>query len=296
MHNDANNKQIEQRFSNKQKKSIVHFSKMHGLGNDFVVIDNITQNVFFSKEKILALADRNFGIGFDQLLLVEPPYDPEQDFHYRIFNADGSEVAQCGNGARCFARFVKNKGLINRNKISVSTKSGRMILYLEKDGNVTVNMGRPNFVPEQIPFIANKQENIYIIREADKTFFCGVVSMGNPHCVVQVDDVDNIDINTIGPILGKHERFVEGVNVGFMQIINKNEIKLRVYERGAGETLACGSGACAAVAIGQIQGKLSQDVKVTLLGGELKIKWQGGDSMLKMTGPAQHVYDGQILL
>ena len=269
---------------------------MHGLGNDFVVIDNITQNVFFSKEKILSLADRNFGIGFDQLLLVEPPYDPEQDFHYRIFNSDGSEVAQCGNGARCFARFVRLKGLINRNKISVSTKSGRMILYLEKDGNVTVNMGRPNFVPEQVPFKANKQENTYIIREDDQTFFCGVVSMGNPHCVIEVEDINNIDIETIGPLLGKHERFSEGVNVGFMQIVNKQEIKLRVYERGAGETLACGSGACAAVAVGQIQNKLGHDVKVTLLGGDLKIRWQGKDAMLKMTGPAEHIYDGQILL
>ena len=296
MQTDTNNSQNDARSAQPQKKSVIHFSKMHGLGNDFVVIDNITQNVFFSKEKILALADRNFGIGFDQLLLVEPPYDPEQDFHYRIFNADGTEVSQCGNGARCFARFVKNKGLINRNKISVSTKSGRMILYLEKDGNVTVNMGRPNFVPEQVPFKANKQENTYIIREAEQTFFCGVVSMGNPHCVIEVDDIDNIDINTIGPMLGKHERFSEGVNVGFMQIINKHEIKLRVYERGAGETLACGSGACAAVAVGQIQNKLSQDVKVVLLGGELKIRWQGGDSMLKMTGPAEHIYDGQILI
>jgi diaminopimelate epimerase len=286
----------EPSFPNKHKKSLIHFSKMHGLGNDFVVIDNITQNVFFSKEKILSLADRNLGIGFDQLLLVEPPYDPEQDFHYRIFNADGNEVAQCGNGARCFARFVRYKGLINRNKISVSTKSGRMILYLEKDGNVTVNMGKPNFIPEQVPFKANKQENTYIIREDEQTFFCGVVSMGNPHCVIEVENIDNIDIETIGPLLGKHERFSEGVNVGFMQIINKQEIKLRVYERGAGETLACGSGACAAVAVGQIQNKLGQDVKVTLLGGELKIRWQGKDAMLKMTGPAEHIYDGQILL
>jgi len=278
------------------KKTLISFSKMHGLGNDFVVIDNITQNVFFSKEKILALADRNFGIGFDQLLLIEPPYDPEQDFHYRIFNSDGTEVSQCGNGARCFARFVRNKGLINRNKISVSTKSGRMVLYLEKDGLVTVNMGKPIFEPEHIPFKANKQENTYIIREQEHTFFCGVVSMGNPHCVVEVDDIDTVDIETIGPLLGKHERFAEGVNVGFMQIINANEIKLRVYERGAGETLACGSGACAAVAIGQIQGKLGQDVKVSLPGGDLKIRWQGQDAVLKMTGPAEHVYDGQIYL
>lgn len=285
-----------QHYQHKPKRSLVNFSKMHGLGNDFVMIDNVTQNVFFSKEKIVALSDRNFGIGFDQLLIVEPPYDPEQDFHYRIFNADGSEVSQCGNGARCFARFVKSKGLINRNKISVSTKSGKMVLYLEKDNMVTVNMGKPIFEPDTIPFKANKQENTYIIRAGEHTFFCGAVSMGNPHCVTQVDNVDDIDIETIGPLLGSHERFPEGVNVGFMQIVNANEIKLRVFERGSGETLACGSGACAAVAVGQIQGKLGHDVKVTLLGGSLKVRWQGNDAMLKMTGPAERIYDGQFYL
>ncbi len=274
----------------------VQFSKMHGLGNDFMVIDNVTQNVFFSKEKIQQLADRNFGIGFDQLLMVEPPYDPEQDFHYRIFNADGSEVEQCGNGARCFARFVKQKGLINRNKIVVSTKAGKMVLYLEKDGQVTVNMGKPEFEPSQIPLKANKQENTYILRVGESTLFIGSASMGNPHCVMEVDDVDTADVAQIGPLVEKHERFPEGVNVGFMQILNDSHIKLRVFERGSGETLACGSGACAAVAIGQIQGKLSKDVRVDLPGGSLRIRWPGPDSVLKMTGPAEHVYDGQINL
>ncbi len=272
----------------------VQFSKMHGLGNDFMVIDNVTQNVFFSKEKIQQLADRNFGIGFDQLLMVEPPYDPEQDFHYRIFNADGSEVEQCGNGARCFARFVKQKGLINRNKIVVSTKAGKMVLYLEKDGQVTVNMGKPEFDPANIPLKANKQENTYILRVDDSTLFIGSASMGNPHCVMEVDDVDTANVAEIGPKVEKHERFPEGVNVGFMQIINESHIKLRVFERGSGETLACGSGACAAVAIGHIQGKLSKDVRVDLPGGSLRIRWPGIDSVLKMTGPAEHVFDGQI--
>jgi diaminopimelate epimerase len=272
----------------------IQFSKMHGLGNDFIVIDNVTQNVFFSKEKIQKLADRNFGIGFDQMLLVEPPYDPDQDFHYRIFNADGTEVSQCGNGARCFARFVKMKGLTNRNKIVVSTKAGRMVLYLEKDGQVTVNMGKPQFDPVHIPLKANKEENIYIVRAQDKTFFCGAVSMGNPHCVLLVDDVDTADVETVGPLLEKHERFPEGVNVGFMQVINQNHIKLRVFERGTGETLACGSGACAAVAVGQIQGKLANEVLVDLPGGSLKIRWQGRDTVLKMTGPAEHIFDGYI--
>ena len=196
----------------------VQFSKMHGLGNDFVVIDNVTQNVFFSKEKIAQLADRNFGIGFDQLLVVEPPYDPEQDFHYRIFNSDGSEVSQCGNGARCFARFVKMKGLTNRNKIVVSTKAGRIVLYHERDGQVTVNMGEPEFEPSKIPLKANKQENIYIIRENDHTFFCGAVSMGNPHCVLLVDDIATTDVEGIGKMLVAHERFPEGANIGFMPV------------------------------------------------------------------------------
>jgi diaminopimelate epimerase len=274
----------------------IQFSKMHGLGNDFVVIDNITQNVFFSKDKIKQLADRNFGIGFDQLLMVEPPYDPEQDFHYRIFNADGSEVSQCGNGARCFARFVKMKGLTNRNKIVVSTKAGKMVLYLEKDGQVTVNMGRPIFEPAQIPLKANKEEGTYLIRVAEQTVFCGAVSMGNPHCVVIVDDINTAEVATLGPLLESHERFPEKVNVGFMQIVDQNHIKLRVYERGAGETLACGSGASAAVAIGQIQGKLSKEVKVELPGGNLKIRWQGKDNVLKMTGPAEHIFDGTLNL
>ncbi|GAC15520.1 diaminopimelate epimerase [Aliiglaciecola lipolytica] len=274
----------------------IQFSKMHGLGNDFVVIDNVTQNVFFSKDKIQQLADRNFGIGFDQLLLVEPPYDPEQDFHYRIFNADGSEVSQCGNGARCFAKFVKIKGLTNRNKVVVSTKSGKMVLYLEKDGQVTVNMGRPIFEPAKIPLKANKEENIYLIRAQDQTFMVGSVSMGNPHCVLEVDDVQTADVENIGPLLETHERFPEAVNVGFMQIVNENHIKLRVHERGSGETLACGSGACAAVAIGQIQGKLSKDVLVDLPGGSLKIRWQGKDNVLKMTGPAEHIFDGTLII
>jgi diaminopimelate epimerase len=274
----------------------IQLSKMPGLGNDFFVIDNVTQNVFFSKEKIQQLSDRNFGIGFDQLLMVEPPYDPDQDFHYRIFNADGSEVSQCGNGARCFARFVKMKGLTNRNKIVVSTKAGRMVLYLEKDGQVTVNMGVPEFDPSLVPIKAQKREKTYILRAQEQTFFCGAVSMGNPHCVLLVDDVETADVETMGPLLEKHERFSEGANGGFMQIINHSHIKLRVFERGAGETLACGSGACAAVAVGQLQNRLSKDVRVDLRGGSLKIRWQGGDNVLKMTGAAEHVFDGYINL
>ncbi|WP_194438054.1 diaminopimelate epimerase [Vibrio fluminensis] len=271
-----------------------HFSKMHGLGNDFMVVDCITQNIFFSPELIRRMADRHTGVGFDQLLVVEAPYDPETDFHYRIFNADGSEVEQCGNGARCFARFVRMKGLTNKYTISVSTKKGKMLLNIEEDDQVTVNMGVPEFEPSKIPFKAKQMEKTYIMRAEDKTLFCGAVSMGNPHVVTVVDDVKTADVETLGPMLESHERFPERVNAGFMQVVNRNEINLRVYERGTGETQACGSGACGAVAVGIVQGLLDENVKVRLPGGELKICWQGMGKPLYMTGPATHVFDGQI--
>ncbi|EHR7861075.1 diaminopimelate epimerase [Vibrio parahaemolyticus] len=271
-----------------------HFSKMHGLGNDFMVVDCITQNVFFSQDLIRRLADRHTGVGFDQLLVVEAPYDPETDFHYRIFNADGSEVEQCGNGARCFARFVRLKGLTNKYSISVSTKKGKMILDVEDDGEVTVNMGVPEFEPNKIPFKAKQKEKTYIMRAGDKTLFCGAVSMGNPHVVTVVDDVDTADVDTLGPLLESHERFPERVNAGFMQVVSRDHIRLRVYERGAGETQACGSGACGAVAVGILQGLLDESVKVSLPGGELHISWQGPGKPIFMTGPATHVFDGQL--
>ncbi|EGQ9468320.1 diaminopimelate epimerase [Vibrio parahaemolyticus] len=271
-----------------------HFSKMHGLGNDFMVVDCITQNVFFSQDLIRRLADRHTGVGFDQLLVVEAPYDPETDFHYRIFNADGSEVEQCGNGARCFARFVRLKGLTNKYSISVSTKKGKMILDVEDDGEVTVNMGVPEFEPNKIPFKAKQKEKTYIMRAGDKTLFCGAVSMGNPHVVTVVDDVDTADVDTLGPLLESHERFPERVNAGFMQVVSRDHIRLRVYERGTGETQACGSGACGAVAVGILQGLLDESVKVSLPGGELHISWQGPGKPLFMTGPATHVFDGQL--
>ncbi|MGD8174051.1 diaminopimelate epimerase [Vibrio sp. TRT 21S02] len=271
-----------------------HFSKMHGLGNDFMVVDCITQNIFFSPELIRRLADRHTGVGFDQLLVVEAPYDPETDFHYRIFNADGSEVEQCGNGARCFARFVRMKGLTNRFSINVSTKKGKMVLNIEEDDQVTVNMGEPEFEPSKIPFKAKQTEKTYILRTEDKTLFCGAVSMGNPHVVTVVDDVDLADVDNLGPLLESHERFPERVNAGFMQVINRNEVKLRVYERGAGETQACGSGACGAVAVGVVQGLLDENVKVQLPGGTLRISWKGLGHPLYMTGPATHVFDGQL--
>ncbi|MDF7679505.1 diaminopimelate epimerase [Enterobacteriaceae bacterium ESL0689] len=274
----------------------MQFSKMHGLGNDFMVVDAVTQNVFFSPELIRRLADRHLGVGFDQLLIVEPPYDPDLDFHYRIFNADGSEVSQCGNGARCFARFVRLKGLTNKRDIRVSTTSGRMLLSVMPDEQVRVNMGEPNFEPSQVPFRASKAEKTYIMRAAEQTILCGVVSMGNPHCVIQVDDVTTAAVETLGQVMECHERFPERANIGFMQVMARDHIRLRVYERGAGETQACGSGACAAVAVGIQQGLLDTQVRVTLPGGTLNIAWQGAGQPLFMTGSAAHVYDGNIHL
>lgn len=274
----------------------MQFSKMHGLGNDFVVIDAVTQNAYFPEEVIKKLADRNRGIGFDQMLIVEPPYDPDLDFHYRIFNADGSEVAQCGNGARCFARFVTLKGLTNKKDIAVSTQNGKMILTVKDDGMIRVNMGKPIWEPSKIPFTANKFEKNYILRTSIETVLCGAVSMGNPHCVLQVENIQKAKVEQLGPLLENHERFPQRVNVGFMQVISREHIKLRVYERGAGETQACGSGACAAAAVGIMQGLLNNKVQVDLPGGSLLIEWDGEGQPLYMTGDATHVYDGVIKL
>ena len=259
-----------------------------------MVVDCITQNIFFSPELIRRLADRHTGIGFDQLLVVEAPYDPETDFHYRIFNADGGEVEQCGNGARCFARFVRMKGLTNKFSIDVSTKKGKIVLKIEEDDQVTVNMGEPIFEPSKIPFKAKQAEKTYILRAADQTLFCGAVSMGNPHVVTTVDNVDTTDVDTLGPLLESHERFPERANAGFMQVVSRDEIRLRVYERGAGETQACGTGACGAVAVGITQGLLDEKVTVHLPGGDLLIQWKGPGHPLFMTGPVAHVFDGQI--
>ncbi|HEY0210278.1 diaminopimelate epimerase [Acerihabitans sp.] len=274
----------------------MQFSKMHGLGNDFMVVDAVTQNVYFSPELIRRLADRHYGVGFDQLLVVEPPYDPELDFHYRIFNADGGEVAQCGNGARCFARFVRMKSLTNKREIHVSTQTGRMILTITDDEMVRVNMGEPDFDPQTVPFRATRAEKTYIMRVAEQTVLFGVVSMGNPHCVITVDDIDTAPVATLGPLLENHERFPERANIGFMQVIDPQHIRLRVFERGAGETRACGSGACAAVAVGIQQALLAERVSVDLPGGTLDISWKGPGNPLYMTGPATHIYDGFIHL
>lgn len=274
----------------------MQFSKMHGLGNDFMVVDAITQNVFFHEGTIRRLADRHRGIGFDQLLLVEPPYDPDMDFHYRIFNADGSEVAQCGNGARCFARFVQLKGLTNKKEIKVSTTKGKMVLNIRDDNQIRVNMGEPVWEPAKVPFSANKFEKNYILRTDLETVLCGVVSMGNPHCVLNIEDIASAQVQRLGALLESHERFPERANIGFMQVLNRQHIKLRVFERGTGETQACGSGACAAAAVGIMQGALDSRVEVELPGGKLLIEWQGETKPLFMTGDATHLFDGYIRL
>lgn len=276
---------------------ILKFTKMHGIGNDFMVVDGVRQKVYFSTELIKRLSDRNFGVGFDQLLLVEPPYDPDLDFHYRIFNADGSEVQMCGNGARCFARFVIDHNLTAKRVIKVSTVSGVLTLKVNNDDSVTVNMGRPIFDPMKIPFCSSEQKKFYTIDLADgKTISCGVVSMGNPHVVLKRDELDDKSVQKLGPILEKHDSFPQRVNVGFMQVVSPNEINLRVYERGCGETLACGSGACAAVVVGVEQGYLSNKVKVNLKGGSLTIEYPGNGGEVLMTGPAVRVFEGSIAI
>ena len=276
------------------------FTKMHGLGNDFVVIDAINQAIDLSADQVRLIADRHFGVGCDQLLLVERPRLEGAEFRYRIFNADGGEVQQCGNGARCFARFVHDAGLAAGKTIPVETAGGMIRLELEDDGQVTVDMGVPSFAPESLPFVpdrADRDDTEYhrLVVNGEK-YAIGAVSMGNPHAVLLVDSVDEAPVNTLGAAIESHERFPERVNVGFMEIMDRSRIRLRVFERGAGETLACGTGACAAVAIGIHNSLLDHAVQVELRGGNLTIRWQGDDASLFMTGPAQTVYKGQMTL
>ncbi|AZZ89902.1 diaminopimelate epimerase [Hahella sp. KA22] len=273
---------------------LIKFTKMHGLGNDFMVVDLISQHAHFRPEQVRRLADRNFGIGFDQLLIVEPPGRPDVDFRYRIFNADGSEVEQCGNGARCFARFVKENRLTNKKNIRVETKKGVIELVVNKDGLVTVDMGAPRLTPSDIPFIADSQEAIYPIEVNGVMYEISAVSMGNPHGVLVVDDVNKAPVHKLGKALETHPCFPERANIGFLQVVHRRFAKLRVFERGAGETLACGTGACAAVVAGRLRGLLDRKVEIKLPGGNLKISWEGEGHSVMMTGPAVRVFDGQV--
>jgi diaminopimelate epimerase len=275
---------------------LLRFTKMHGLGNDFVVFDAIHQQVELSADQYRKLADRHFGIGCDQILLVEPARLAHTDFHYRIFNADGGEVEQCGNGARCFARFVRDKGLSQKSQIPVGTATGPILLTLEDDGQITVDMGVPILEPAEIPFRAAATARSYPLQLTDQTLQIGAVSMGNPHAVLQVDDVDSAAVARLGSQIEHHPDFPQRVNVGFVQRLDREHIRLRVYERGAGETLACGTGACAAVVVGRLQGLLEPRVEVGLPGGKLVIVWQGEDTAVMMSGPAQSVFEGTIEL
>lgn len=274
------------------------FTKMQGLGNDFVVFDAIHQNINLSPAHIRQLADRHFGIGCDQVLLVEEAKGTQADFRYRIFNADGSEVEQCGNGARCFARFVREQGLTDKTEIPVLTASGLIVLKIEADNQVTVDMGEPILEPKRLPFTAMQQQIIYHLELAHygQTIEFSAVSMGNPHAVIRVEDVDKADVSGMGAELESHSAFPQRVNVGFMQYINAEHIRLRVYERGAGETLACGTGACAAVVAGRLQGLLATQVNVDLPGGQLNIHWEGTGTAVMMTGPATTVFTGTVTL
>jgi len=275
---------------------LLEFTKMHGLGNDFMVVDAINQSVSLSAGQVRALANRHLGVGFDQLLLVEPASTPDVDFRYRIFNADGGEVGQCGNGARCFMRFVQEQGLADKQQVLVETASGPLQLTLENDGQVTVDMGMPRLEPAEIPFDAPAFARHYPLDVAGRHLEIAALSMGNPHAVLQVDDIETAPVRELGPAIECHPRFPERVNAGFMQIVDPATIRVRVYERGAGETLACGSGACAAMVAGRLWERLEPRVKVVLTGGELVVSWSGSGNPVLMTGPATTVYQGRIEL
>lgn len=273
---------------------LIKFTKMHGLGNDFMVVDMISQHAHLRPEQVRKLSDRHFGIGFDQLLLVEPPGRPDVDFRYRIFNADGSEVEQCGNGARCFARYVIDNKLTSKKRIRVETSKGIIELEVTPEGRVVVDMGPPRLLPADIPFIAEQQAAEYTIDVNGEQLVVSAVSMGNPHCVLLADDVKTAPVETLGPLLECHERFPERVNVGFMEIAHRRFVHLRVFERGVGETMACGTGACAAVVAGQLRGLLDSKVEVKLPGGNLQIEWLGEGHSVMMEGPATKVFEGHV--
>lgn len=275
------------------------FTKMHGAGNDFVVLDGVRQPLALSREQRRLLADRHLGVGADQLLVVEPPDGPDVDFVYRIFNADGAEVEQCGNGARCFVRFVREQGLTDKRAVRVRTMGRVIEPCLEADGRVSVDMGAPGVQPERVPFdtrgLAPRlegEDRLWPLELPGGMRWVSVLSMGNPHAVQTVTDVDAAPVGTDGPLIEAHERFPQRVNAGFMQVVSRTEVRLRVYERGVGETLACGSGACAAVVAGIRRGLLGPRVDVRMRGGMLTVEWRGG--AVRMTGPTQSVYAGEI--
>lgn len=273
---------------------MIKFTKMHGLGNDFAVFDAIYQKIDFSIEQIQQLSDRHFGIGFDQLLIIEPGKVEISDFHYRIFNADGSESGQCGNGVRCVARFLIEKELTDKKTLKLSARAGVMEVEVNDFENIRVNMGLPLLEPKQIPMDMPYQANQYILSLFETEQKIMAVSMGNPHAVINIDNIETAPVTVLGERISHHSVFPERTNVEFMQIINRHKIKLRVFERGVGETLACGTGACASVVAGIINQWLDNQVEVELPGGTLKIEWQGVGHPVMMTGSAVTVYEGII--
>jgi len=272
------------------------FTKMHGAGNDFVVLDGVRQDIELSPEQLRMLADRHFGVGCDQILIVEKAVTKEADFRYRIFNADGGEVEQCGNGARCFLRFVHDQKLTAKREITVETRGGLIGPRLEQDGRVTVNMGEPVFDPALVPFEGGNGAVIEQLSIAGEILDISALSMGNPHAVLVVDDIESAPVEKLGPLIEHHPRFPKRVNAGFMQVMDRHSIRLRVYERGAGETLSCGTGACAAVVAGIRRGLLDSPVSVATRGGVLSITWDGNGQPVQMTGPAITVFTGEINL
>ena len=272
------------------------FTKMHGLGNDFVVLDAVRQSIRLNTDIIKRIADRNLGIGCDQVLVIEPPTDRNIDFNYRIFNCDGSEVEQCGNGARCIGRYIKDQQLSGKKTLRIKTKNRVMEITTTTKNMITANMGEPSFIPADIPLDSEQQNDLYSIDINNSSLKIAALSVGNPHAVLQVDNIDQADVETIGSLIQKHSLFPESVNVGFMQIIDRQNLALRVYERGVGETQACGSGACAAAVAAIKQGLVDKTIEIKLLGGKLTIEWQGEGQPILMTGPAETVFHGKIKL
>ncbi|MBL8521391.1 MAG: diaminopimelate epimerase [Betaproteobacteria bacterium] len=278
---------------------LLRFTKMHGQGNDFVMLDGVSQRIELTPGIVRRLANRHFGIGCDQVLLVEPASRADCDFRYRIFNADGGEVEQCGNGARCFVDFVRHIGLTGKGSIRVETLGGVIEPSVNADGTVTVNFGAPRFEPATLPFLAGQREDAYALEVDGRTVTILALAIGNPHAVQRVDDVDTAPVATLGPLIEHHPRFPQRVNAGFMQVIDRTHIRLRVWERGAGETLACGTGACAAVVTGIRWGLLDETVHVAARGGELTVTWPGlHDPMapVLMRGATARVFTGEVEL
>lgn len=275
---------------------LLRFTKMHGLGNDFMVIDLVSQHAHIQPKHVRQWSDRHTGVGFDQLLIVEPPTRPDVDFCYRIFNADGSEVEQCGNGARCFARFVLDKRLTAKKRIRVETKNSIIELNVRPDGQITVDMGAPRLLPAEVPFLAEQAALAYPVEVDGQTVELAALSMGNPHGVLRVAELDSAPVAHLGPQLETHPRFPQKANIGFLQVIDRHQARLRVWERGCGETRACGTGACAAAVAGIRQGWLDSPVRIELPGGALSIEWRGEGQPVLMTGPALRVFEGQVRL